>query len=180
VVPTWQGVTLARILRSRGRIGEVAAEILTDFPQRLTSLREVYLSDAKHPPRRVAVRRCWLHKGQAIFHFEGVDSISAAEVLAGLEIQVPLSERVTLPAGLFFISDLTGCEVWEQGATAPLGVVRDVQPTGEDTPGTPLLVVDTSGGELLIPFAHEICTRIEPAVRRIEVRLPEGLRDLNP
>ncbi len=179
MAPEWQGVTLARILRSRGRIGEVAAEILTDFPQRLTSLREVYLSDAKHPPRRIAVRRCWLHKGQAIFHFAGVDSISAAEVLAGLEIQVPLSERIALPAGMFFISDLIGCEVWEQDAEAPLGVVRNVLPTGEETPGTPLLVLDTRSGEILIPLAHEICTRIKPAAKRIEVRLPKGLRELN-
>ncbi len=175
----WQGVTLARILRSRGRIGEVAAEILTDFPQRLTALREVYLSDGKTPPRRIAIRRCWLHKSQAIFHFEGVDSISDAEAFAGLEIQVPLSERVTLPAGMFFVSDLAGCEVWEAGAVAALGTVRDLQTTGEDTPGTPLLVVDTPNGELLIPFATEICTRIEPAARRIDVVLPAGLRDLN-
>jgi 16S rRNA processing protein RimM len=179
VAQEWQGITLARILRSRGRIGEVAAEILTDFPQRLTSLREVFLSDGKNPPRRVAVRRCRLHKGQALFHFEGVDSISAAETLAGLEIQVPLAERVTLPAGQYFFSDLMGCEVWEQGAAAALGVVRDVQHTGEDKRGTPLLVVDTPRGELFIPFAAEICTRIDPAVRRIEVVLPEGLRDLN-
>lgn len=174
----WQGVTLARILRSRGRIGEVAAEIFTDFPERLTTLREVYLSDGKKPPRRIAVRRCRLHKGQALFHFEGVDSISAAEVLAGLEIQVSLSERVTLPAGQYFFSDLMGCEVWEHGSTAPLGVVRDVQHTGEDNRGTPLLVADTPQGEMLIPFAAEICTRIDPAARRIDVSLPDGLRDL--
>ncbi|MBI1749496.1 MAG: 16S rRNA processing protein RimM [Acidobacteria bacterium] len=175
----WQGVTLARILRSRGRIGEVAAEILTDFPQRLTALREVYLSDGKKPPRRVAVRRCWLHKGQAIFHFENVDSISAAETLKGLEIQVPLSERVTLPAGQYFFSDLIGCEVREAGASTPLGVVRDVQPIGENTPGAPLLVVDTPQGEMLIPFAQEICTRIDLAARRIDVLLPDGLRELS-
>jgi 16S rRNA processing protein RimM len=178
VVPTWQGVTLARILRSRGRIGEVAAEIFTDFPERLTTLREVFLSDGKNPPRRIAVRRCRLHKRQALFHFEGVDSISAAEVLAGLEIQVPLSARVTLPAGQYFFSDLMGCAVWEQGAAAALGVVRDVQPVGANTPGTPLLVVDTPRGELLIPFAAEICTCIDPAARRIDVSLPDGLRDL--
>ena len=174
----WQGVTLARILRSRGRIGEVAAEIFTDFPERLTTLREIYLSDGKKPPRRVGVRRCRLHKGQALFHFEGVDSISAAELLAGLEIQVPLSERVTLPAGQYFFSDLMGCEIWEPGAAKALGTVRDVQHTGEGTRGTALLVVDTPKGELLIPLAAEICTLIDPAARRIDVALPEGLRDL--
>ena len=175
----WQGVTLARILRSRGRIGEVAAEVLTDFPQRLTSLREVYLSDGKNPPRRVVVRRCRLHKGQALFHFEGVDSINAADTLKGLEIQVPLAERVTLPAGQYFFSDLMGCEVWEQGATAAVGVVRDVQHIGDNKQGTPLLVVDTANGEMFIPFAAEICRRIDIAARRIEVALPDGLRDLN-
>jgi len=177
----WRGVTLARIVRARGRIGEVAAEIFTDFPQRLPSLREVFLSDGKSFPRPVAVRNCWLHKKQAIFHFAGVDSISAAERLAGLEIQLPLGERVALPAGQYFITDLIGCEVWEQDfAPEKVGVVRDFLPTGEDTPGTPLLVVETPQGELLVPFAQEICTRIDPAARRIEVVLPEGLRDLNP
>ena len=176
----WQGVTLARILRSRGRIGEVAAEILTDFPQRFTTLHEVYLTDGKKSPRRMAVRRCRLHKGQALFHFEGVDSISAAETLKGLEIQVPLSDRVALATGQYFFSDLMGCAVWEEGAAAALGVVRDVQQTGEDKRGTPLLVVDTPRGEMLIPFAAEICTRIDPSTRRIDVSLPEGLRDLNP
>jgi 16S rRNA processing protein RimM len=179
VAREWQGVTLARILRSRGRIGEVAAEILTDFPQRLTALREVYLSDGKNPPRRIAVRRCWLHTGQAIFHFEGVDSISAAETLPGLEIQVPFSERVALPAGMFFINDLIGCEVWEADAAAPLGKVQGFLPTGDEMPGTPLLVVGTPRGELLIPFAQEICTRIDPDAQRIEVVLPKGLRELN-
>jgi ribosomal 30S subunit maturation factor RimM len=81
---------------------------------------------------------------------------------------------------MFFISDLIGCEVWEAGAATPLGTVRDLQPTGDESPGTPLLVVETPRGELLIPFAQEICTRIDPTARRIDVVLPAGLRDLNP
>lgn len=196
----WSGVTLARVVGARGRRGEVAAEILTDFPERLTRLREVWLAHPEQeavPPRPVAVRRCWLHKGRAIFHFEGCDSIADAERLRGFEVQVPIEQRVTLPAGRYFVSDLTGCEVYElqpapeanpiaEAATAGpaaaslLGVVREVQFLGEEIPGTPLLVVETPQGELLIPFAEDICQRIDPAARRIEVRLPEGLRELNP
>ena len=37
------------------------------------------------------MRRCWLHQDRAVFHFEGCDSISAAEKFAGLEVQVPLA-----------------------------------------------------------------------------------------
>jgi 16S rRNA processing protein RimM len=206
VPEAWTGVTLARLVRARGRKGEVAAEILTDFPERLTRLREVWLWDGSSEPRHVGVRACWLHKQQAIFHFEGYDSISDAEKLVGLQVQVPLSERLTLPSGSYYVTDLMGCEVWEmkevqdvkegkevkdKGApsqsftsftpsTSLLGVVRDVQFTGEDTPGPPLLVVETpKGDELLIPLAEEICRRMDMAARRIEVVLPEGLRELN-
>ena len=35
------------------------------------------------------------------------------------------------------------------------------------------------GKDLLIPFVRSICVAIDTAGRRIEVELPEGLRDLN-
>lgn len=175
-------VTLARILRARGRRGEVAAQILTDFPERLPKLTSAELWDGKNPPRRTGIRKCWLHNGQAIFLFDGSDSISDAERFVGLEIQIPLSERVPLRAGSYFVTDLIGCEVFQakvSGTSEKLGDVRDVQSTGESVAGTPVLVVTTPHGELLIPLANEICTRIDTAARRIEAVLPEGLRDLN-
>ena len=195
--PRW--VLVARILRARGNKGEVAAEILTDFPERLKRLREVFVGHAgsENEPRRMALKSCWLsqnHRGQAVFHFEGVDSISEAEKFRGLEVLLPFEQRVSLPAGQYFVSDLIGCSVFESPASAPvvssspcslaeapafLGTVRDVQFLGEEMAGTPLLEVETWQGEVLIPLAVDICTKIDPASRRIDVVLPEGLRDLN-
>jgi ribosomal 30S subunit maturation factor RimM len=40
-------------------------------------------------------------------------------------------------------------------------------------------VVDSMRGELLIPLAQEICVNVDVGERRIDVVLPEGLRDLN-
>lgn len=168
---------MARVLRPHGRRGEVAAEILTDFPERLTRLKSAALWNGRTEPQSTAIRSCWISQsrgGQAIFHFEGSDSISAAEKLVGLEVQIPFSERMHLPSGSYYVSDLTGCEVYEKDGVA-LGRVREVQFTG----GTPLLVVDSSHGELLIPLAQEICVRVDIAARRIDVVLPEGLRELN-
>jgi ribosomal 30S subunit maturation factor RimM len=54
-----------------------------------------------------------------------------------------------------------------------------VQFPGEDLKGTPVLEVDSPIGELLIPLAQEICITIDTPARRIEVELPEGLRELN-
>lgn len=190
---------MARILRARGNKGEVAAELLTDFPQRLTTLREVFVADAEsaNAPRCMSVKSCWLsqnHRGQAIFRFEGVNSIAEAEKLRRCEVLLPLEQRVSLPAGQYFVSDLIGCSVFETPAGIPvvasspcsmaeapalLGTVRDVQFTGEELAGTPLLQVETSQGELLIPLAADICAKIDPRARRIDVILPDGLRDLN-
>jgi 16S rRNA processing protein RimM len=189
-------VVVAHILRPRGNKGEVAAELLTDFPERLTQLREIFVGRGDSEPRRHAIKSCWLsqnHRGQAVFHFEGFTSIGDAEKLRGLDVLLPFEQRVVLPAGQYFVSDLIGCSVFENanspsGPSSPclalsapsfLGTVRDVQFTGEGVSGTPLLAVETSQEELLIPLAEEICTSINIATRRIDVFLPDGLRDLN-
>jgi 16S rRNA processing protein RimM len=145
----------------------------------------------------MALKSCWLsqnHRGQIVFHFEGVNSISDAEKFRGFEVLLPFEQRVTLPAGQYFVSDLIGCSVFETPVSPPvvssspcssdetpalLGTVSDVQIPGEEISGTPLLEVETSGGEILIPLAGDICTRIDIPARRIEVVLPEDLRDLN-
>jgi 16S rRNA processing protein RimM len=195
--PRW--VLVARILRARGNKGEVAAEILTDFPERLTELQEVFLGavQGNSEPKRMVLKSCWLnqnHRDQIVFHFEGVNSISEAEKLRKVEVLLPLEQRVNLPAGQYFVSDLVGCSVFETPVKAPvvasspcsmaeapalLGTVRDVQFPGEELAGTPLLAVDTSQGELLIPLAEDMCRKIDPHAHRIDVVLPEGLRDLN-
>jgi 16S rRNA processing protein RimM len=170
-------VTVARVVRPHGRRGEVACEILTDFPDRLARLTAAELWDGNSASRRVAVRSCWLSQsrgGQAIFHFEGSNSITDAEKLVGLEVQIPFAERMQLPSGSYYVTDLIGCEMREKNG-AVVGRVRDVQFTG----GTPILAVDSPRGELLIPLAQEICVAIDVAARRIDVVLPEGLLELN-
>jgi 16S rRNA processing protein RimM len=172
------GVTLARILRPRGLRGEVVAEILTDFPERLSTLEEVWLADGQGAPRRTKVQRCWLSSsrgGQAIFHFAAVENVEAAERLRGCEVQIPIEQRAKLDPGNYYVGDLVGCEVWEAETVAAIGLVRDVEFPG----GVPLLAVETSKGEMLLPLAAEFCVRIDIRGKRIDVVLPEGLLDLN-
>jgi 16S rRNA processing protein RimM len=174
-------VTVAHIVRPHGRRGEVACQILTDFPDHLKQFRVVQLWDRKADPREARVRSCWLSRarsGQAIFHFEGSDSIHEAEKLVGLDVQIPLADRVELPSGSYYVTDLIDCEVLDC-VGALLGAVADVQSTGETVAGTPILVVDSAAGELLIPLAQEICIAIDVAGRKIRVEPPEGLLDLN-
>lgn len=121
------------------------------------------------------VERTWLHGDQLVFKFKGVDTISAAERLAGSDVSIPMEQRAPAPPGEYYQSDLVGCEVFDPDGRC-VGIVDAWQETG----ATPLLVVkQPSGNELLIPFAHSIFTKIDVEQRRIEVSLPEGLEGLN-
>jgi 16S rRNA processing protein RimM len=190
-------VTIARVLRARGNKGEVAVELFTDFPDRLQQQKEFFLSTNSGARQKATLQSFWLdrnHPGQGVFHFAGVSSIDDAEKLRGLNVQIPWERRAELPFGSYFVSDLIGCSVFELPAAPPpvasspcslaespalLGQVRDVYFPGESQLGTPLLALDTHQGELLIPFAEDICKKIDLPARHIEVLLPEGLRALN-
>jgi 16S rRNA processing protein RimM len=190
-------VQVAHILRPRGNKGEVAAQLLTDFPERLSFLTKAFLAKGEAEPQARGLQRFWIdrnHPGQGIFHFQGSANIGDAETLRGCDVFLPLEERVKLPAGQYFVSDLIGCTVFEfpgdetklsspacdvEKAPQVLGTVSDVSFPGENLAGTPILEVQTAKGELLVPLAEDICKRIDVAGRRIEVMLPEGLKELN-
>ena len=180
-------VAVAVLGKARGNRGEITAWALSSKPDRYQSLHEVFLfasaeraanspvvSSAVQPPpdgQRFAVDETWFHQGTLIFKFAGIDSISDAERLVGMEVRIPASQRIDLEPGEYFTSDLIGCDVIERGNGMSLGKVTGWLDSG----GPGLLEV----GELLIPFARAICVEIDPAARRIVVELPEGLKDLN-
>jgi len=175
-----QFLAVARIVKAQGRRGEVAAELLTDFPARFENLRRVYLENACGRPEPVAVLGAWPHKGRMIFKLSGIDSIERAERLRGRMVLVERGERVPLPEHHYYVWELEGCRVvWQFGKTRQeLGRVTDVERTG----GVDLLHVarpDPRQGELLIPLAQAICTRIDTAGKTIWIDPPADLLNLN-
>ena len=115
-----------------------------------------------------------MHGDHVIFKFKGVDTIAAAERLAGADVAIPMEQRAAIPEGEYYQTDLVGCEVVDDAGRS-LGVVEGWQETG----GPLLVAVRTAGGkELLIPFAKSIFQEIDLERRRIVVSLPEGLLDL--
>lgn len=172
------------MLGPQGRRGEVLAELHTDFPERFKERRILSGLAADGSRRELQLEEHWFHKRGVVLKFAGVDSISDAEQLAKLELQVPREERTKLEAGAAYVSEIVGCEVWvgEAHNRRLLGAVTEVQfGTGE----APLLAVrahaqpgDDREREFLIPYAEEFVEAADFAERRIELHLPEGLLEL--
>jgi 16S rRNA processing protein RimM len=173
---------LARIRHPQGRKGEVFADILTDFPEKFSERRRLWLLSESTPkaPREVELTAHWLHKGGIVLHFAGSDSISSAETLKGLIVAIPVAERAPLGEDEIYIADLIGCTLFDVTGHNPLSVgqIEDVDRTAGPVA---LLVLNTPGSkdEILIPFAKSYLRKIDLAAKRVEMALPEGLVDLN-
>lgn len=188
-----QWVWLARVRRPQGRKGEVIADILTDFSEKFSERKRLWLLSEGMPlgqsrhtgpaaPRDVELVDHWLHKGGVVLHFAGVDSISAAEGLTGLIVAIPREDRAGLGEDEVYIGDLIGCTLVDvanrkPGETAAaVGQITDVD---RGAGPVPLLVLDGPSGEVLIPFAKSYLRRLDLAAKRVEMELPEGLIELN-
>jgi 16S rRNA processing protein RimM len=178
--PPEQWTWLARIRRPQGRKGEVLAEILTDFPEKFSERRRLWLiaEDRSLEPREIELIHHWPHKEAIVLHFAGIDSISAAETLAGLLVAIPRSQRAPLAEDETYIDDLVGCVLIDvaSGSDLRVGEIDDVDRSAGPVP---LLVVRGARGEILIPFAKSYLRKIDLDAKRIEMALPEGLIELN-
>jgi 16S rRNA processing protein RimM len=166
------------VLGPQGRRGEVLAELHTDFPERFEERRQLSGLAPDGSRREFQLEEHWFHKGGVVLKFAGLENISDAERLKGWELQVPREGRTELEAGAAYVSEIEGCEVWLTGAGEPqlLGTVAEVQfGAGE----APLLVVrDRGEREFLVPYAEEFVRAASFTGRRIEMKLPEGLLDV--
>jgi 16S rRNA processing protein RimM len=180
-------ITLARVLKTQGRRGEVAVEVHSDVPDRFVEgMRLLALDDAGHR-RELEVEELWPHKGHLVLKFASIDSISDAETLLRCELQVPRGERAELEQGWTYISDLTGCTVFD--GDREIGQILGVEfGAGE----APLLIVsggtqDRSRGKsgskreqsYEIPFAEAYLVNVDPAAKQVRMRLPEGMLEIN-
>jgi 16S rRNA processing protein RimM len=189
--PTW--IVLAHLLRPQGRKGEVLAELFTDFPERFDDQGRVFLAAPSFSGNATEAREAdvvafWLpvgkNQGRVVLQFAGIDTISDAETIAGLDVLIPREERLPLDDESVYISELVGCTVYD-GET-PVGVVEDVQFAMTADGGrrlddaAPLLAVTSvEGDEILIPFAKAFLVKVDTEAKRIEMRLPEGLIEVN-
>jgi 16S rRNA processing protein RimM len=182
-------VWLAHIRRTQGRKGEVYADILTDFPEKFTERKRLWLlpepaAKSVHPtmdsalPREVELIAHWLHKGGIVLHFAGVDSISAAETLKGLIVGLPRSERAALAEDEVYTGDLIGCALIDVAGIEPV-MVGEIDSVDQTAGPVALLVVNGATGEVLIPFAKSFLRSIDLKAKRVEMALPEGLVELN-
>jgi 16S rRNA processing protein RimM len=167
-------ITLARVIKTQGRHGEVAAEVHSDIPDRFAAGMKLIALAKDDTRRELEIEDLWPHKGLLVLKFSGIDSINDAEPLVGSELQVPRGERADLEQGWTFVSDLVGCTLFDRGRE--VGRIADVQfGAGE----APLLIVAAKEKQYDIPFAEAYLEGVDVAQKQVRMRLPEGMLEIN-
>ncbi len=162
-------VAVGQIVKPHGVRGEVAVEILTDFPGRFALLETVYLNEDS--PRPVTLESVRFHKGRALLKFDGYPDRTAVETLRDEMVLVPIDEAMPLEPDQYYQDDLIGLEVWTTDEEY-LGDVVEILETGAND----VFIVDGGDhGEVLLPAIEQVVKWIDLDENRMVVELMEGL-----
>jgi len=164
------------VTRTQGLHGAVRVDLMLDEDRLLESGRSIQL-EINGSKRTVRIELFRRQHGRFVMKLAGIDSIEDAEKIIGAELRIPEAELPEAEQGSFYTFHLRGCRVYAilNGTDEYIGDVTDVLDGG----GTSLLQIGSGKEETLIPFAESIVKKVDLAARRIEVELPEGLRELN-
>jgi 16S rRNA processing protein RimM len=160
-------LVIGRVVRPWGTQGEVKVEIMTDFPDRFSLLRKVYLGPKAVPFVLEGFR---LHKGAALLKLEGCHDRATVEKLRGQLVQIPIEEAMPLDQDEYYEYQIVGLAVWTVGGEY-LGTVDEVVFTGSNE----VYVVRGEGREILIPAIEDVVLEINLDQGRLMVELMEGL-----
>ena len=157
-------IKIGKIVNAVGLKGEVKVYNYSDSEEVYERTPEIYAGD----------RLLKVQKNMVILKLSGIDDRNAAEAAKGTELFITEADLPELPEGQFYIRDLIGMEVEEQGGSFH-GVVTDVlQNTAQDI----FEVKRDDGKTVLIPKVDAFVQKIDGKERLITVTLIEGLTDL--
>ena len=165
--PATVRLTVAVIERPHGVQGEFQARITTDFPDRLLTLKTIYLGDESKPRNVLGAR---FHKDRVLYRLTGITSPEQVKTLNGTPLRIPGSAAAPLAEGEYFLYQLIDSTVVDEGGTV-LGTLVDIMETGANE----VYVVRPEGGgeDVLLPNIPSVVLDINLDDARITVKPPE-------
>jgi 16S rRNA processing protein RimM len=165
-------VALGKVVRSQGSDGRLKLRLNEKGPTRFVGTK-VYLRRGDGF-EAFDVESLTLDRNAYILKLKGVDSLAAADALAGRDVSAAESDFQGLGEDRFYDFEVIGSRVLTRDGTE-VGKVEAILAAG----GPVLLVVRQGDRDVYIPFTEAICVTVDPEAREIVIDPPDGLLDLN-
>ncbi len=163
-------LVVGKVRRPHGVHGEVVAEIHTDFPERISLKKVVYLGE-KHVKLVIASQRP--HNEGRLLGFEGVTTPEQAGRYRNQILSIAASEASELPEGEFYFHELLDLDVVDEAGNL-LGILTEILETGANDV---YVVTDSAGRELLLPAISEVILNVDLDAKTMKVHLLPGLAE---
>ena len=163
---------VGEILRPHGVRGELRMRVLTEQPDRLSQLDQVYLADAPDDsaPEKRALNGLRFNKNFALLSLSGCRNRNDAELLRSKVVMISIDQAAPLEDGQYYLFELIGLRVIAD--QIEIGRIREVLQTGAND----VYIVDGEEyGEVLVPAHDETIQNINFEAGVITMALPEGL-----
>jgi len=164
---------LGEILRPHGVRGELRMRILTDYPERITKLKTVYIgtSTEANDIREFQVQYMRRHQDYGLLKLAEFDDRDDADTLRALFVMIPIEKAVPLEEGEFYLYQVIGLTVQTTEGQV-IGTIREVLETGAND----VYVLDSQEyGEVLIPVTDETIVKTDIQAGIVTIKLMEGL-----
>jgi 16S rRNA processing protein RimM len=165
-------VVLGKVIRSQGSDGRLKLRLSEKGPTGFVGTK-VYLERGERP-EAFKVEALTLDRNATILKLKGVDSLAAADALAGCDVYAAESDFRGLGDDRFYDFQLLGSRVLTLEGTE-VGTIEAILAAG----GPVLLVVGRAGREVYIPFTEAICVKVDAKAGEVVIDPPDGLLDLN-
>jgi 16S rRNA processing protein RimM len=161
-------LAIGKVRRPHGVHGESVVEIYTDFPERLSPNRVVYIGE-EYVKLVIASKRP--HNEGLLLGFEGITTPEQAGRYRNQVLSISATEVSDLPEGEFYFYELLDLEVIDETDNS-LGILTEILETGANDV---YVVTDGTGHELLLPAIPEVVLAVDLDAKIIKVHLLPGL-----
>lgn len=165
-------VKVAKIVNTHGVRGEVKAVPLSDFADRYSSLKEVYI-ERNNLYQECSVEGIRWNNKHLLIKLEGIENPEQAALLKNKYLEINLEDTVPLPEDNYYLFEIIGLSVVDTDGNY-LGDVKDILQTSANDV---YIVKKENGKELLIPALKKVVKLVDLMNKKMVVELPPGLLD---
>ena len=164
-----QYLELGQIVSTHGVRGEMRFNPWCDSADFATKFNTLYFdAEGKQP---VAVQSARVHGNIVLLKLEGIDTMEKAQSLRQKVLYID-RESADLPENTWFVEDLLGCKVVEDGTDTVYGSITDVQKYPANDVWT---VKEPSGKVVLVPAIKDVVVSADIENKTVYIKALKGL-----
>ncbi|MDO4847298.1 MAG: ribosome maturation factor RimM [Clostridiaceae bacterium] len=164
-----QYLELGQIVSTHGVRGEMRFNPWCDSADFATKFNTLYF-DAEGK-QSVAVQSARVHGNIVLLKLEGIDTMEKAQSLRQKVLYID-RESADLPENTWFVEDLLGCRVVEDGTDTVYGSITDVQKYPANDVWT---VKEPSGKDVLVPAIKDVVVSADIENKTVYIKALKGL-----